>query len=324
MAHPSRGLHSGNGPFGTTLRWGWLPTRLRSPSPRSVLAGAAAAEAALAERPDGGTPCRAGVPGVRRPDAPPRSSTWTTPSCRAPRSSTSAAGLYKRKFFHKRDLLRFAWQQAYFRLAGSEDPEHMQDARDSALSIVKGHRVEELMSIGEEIYDEYMAEQDLARHPRPRAGPPRRGPAGLAGHRRPGGDRHDHRPPPRADRRARHRRRVGGRRLHRPAGRRTAARPGEGRGGQGRSPPPRTSTCRGARRTATRSNDIPMLSLVGHPYAINPDAGAAQARPRARLAAARLPHRAQGGHGSASRRRPGVGAVAGGAAAAVALQRRRR
>src|SRR5215208_2062746 len=28
---------------------------------------------------------------------------------------------------------------------------------DSALSIVKGHRVEELMSIGEEIYDEYMA-----------------------------------------------------------------------------------------------------------------------------------------------------------------------
>ena len=34
----------------------------------------------------------------------------------------------------------------------------MQDARDSALSIVKGHRVEELMSIGEEIYDEYMAD----------------------------------------------------------------------------------------------------------------------------------------------------------------------
>ena len=35
----------------------------------------------------------------------------------------------------------------------------MQDARDSALSIVKGHRVSELMSIGEEIYDEYMAER---------------------------------------------------------------------------------------------------------------------------------------------------------------------
>ncbi|BFO14186.1 HAD-IB family hydrolase [Streptomyces sp. KM77-8] len=68
-------------------------------------------------------------------------------------------GLYKRKFFETRDLARFAWQQAWFRLAGVEDPEHMQDARDSALSIVKGHRVAELQSIGEEIYDEYMAER---------------------------------------------------------------------------------------------------------------------------------------------------------------------
>ncbi len=68
-------------------------------------------------------------------------------------------GLYKRKFFETRDLARFAWQQAWFRLAGFEDPEHMQDARDSALSIVKGHRVSELRSIGEEIYDEYMAER---------------------------------------------------------------------------------------------------------------------------------------------------------------------
>lgn len=68
-------------------------------------------------------------------------------------------GLYKRKFFETRDLARFAWQQAWFRLAGVEDPEHMQEARDSALSIVQGHRVSELMSIGEEIYDEYMAER---------------------------------------------------------------------------------------------------------------------------------------------------------------------
>lgn len=68
-------------------------------------------------------------------------------------------GLYKRKFFQRRELTRFAWQQAWFRLAYVEDPEHMQDARDSALSIVKGHRVSELMSIGEEIYDEYMADR---------------------------------------------------------------------------------------------------------------------------------------------------------------------
>lgn len=66
-------------------------------------------------------------------------------------------GLYKRRFFDKRDLLRFAWQQAYFRMAGNEDPAHMRDVRDSALSIVRGLRVEELMAMGEDIYDEYMA-----------------------------------------------------------------------------------------------------------------------------------------------------------------------
>ncbi|CAM5266042.1 hypothetical protein STANM309S_01408 [Streptomyces tanashiensis] len=30
-------------------------------------------------------------------------------------------GLYKRKFFQRRELARFAWQQAWFRLAGVED-----------------------------------------------------------------------------------------------------------------------------------------------------------------------------------------------------------
>ena len=31
-------------------------------------------------------------------------------------------GLYKRHFFHKRELARFAWQQIYFRLAGWSTP----------------------------------------------------------------------------------------------------------------------------------------------------------------------------------------------------------
>src|SRR4051812_14409123 len=56
-------------------------------------------------------------------------------------------GLYKRKFFAKRELARFAWQQAWFRLAGSENAGHMDEARDSALSIIKGHRVADLVAI---------------------------------------------------------------------------------------------------------------------------------------------------------------------------------
>jgi HAD superfamily hydrolase (TIGR01490 family) len=68
-----------------------------------------------------------------------------------------ARGLYKRKFFHKRDIAKFAWQQAYFRVAGVEDPEHVAEARQSALAFIAGHRVEELEALGEEIFDEAMA-----------------------------------------------------------------------------------------------------------------------------------------------------------------------
>jgi len=68
-------------------------------------------------------------------------------------------GLYKRKFFSHRELLRFAWQQTYFRLHGTEHAGHMADVRESALSIVAGHRVADLERICEEVFEEYMAEK---------------------------------------------------------------------------------------------------------------------------------------------------------------------
>jgi HAD superfamily hydrolase (TIGR01490 family) len=40
---------------------------------------------------------------------------------------------------------------------GVEDPEHVAEARTSALAFIKGHRVEELETLGEEIFDESMA-----------------------------------------------------------------------------------------------------------------------------------------------------------------------
>ena len=66
-------------------------------------------------------------------------------------------GLYGRDFFRTRDIARAAWQQAYFRFAGTEDPEHIEQARSSALAFIAGHRVEELETLGEEIFDEAMA-----------------------------------------------------------------------------------------------------------------------------------------------------------------------
>lgn len=68
-----------------------------------------------------------------------------------------ARGLHRRKFFSTREILGAAWKQTYFRLVGVEDPEHVAEARNSALSFIAGHTVAELEEIGEEIFDEGMA-----------------------------------------------------------------------------------------------------------------------------------------------------------------------
>ncbi len=68
-----------------------------------------------------------------------------------------ARGLHRREFFTTRDILGAAWKQVYFRVVGVEDPDHVADARASALSFIAGHTVEELEALGEEIFDERMA-----------------------------------------------------------------------------------------------------------------------------------------------------------------------
>lgn len=69
-----------------------------------------------------------------------------------------ARGLASRKFFTTRDLLRFGWQQVTFRLGG-ESTQGMESARESALGFVAGRRVDEVVRLGEDIYDELMAER---------------------------------------------------------------------------------------------------------------------------------------------------------------------
>ncbi|GCD97322.1 HAD family hydrolase [Embleya hyalina] len=69
-----------------------------------------------------------------------------------------ARGLYARRFLTTRDIARFGWQQARFRLGG-EHMGHVGDAQESALSFAKGHTVEEIRAIGEEIFDECMADK---------------------------------------------------------------------------------------------------------------------------------------------------------------------
>ncbi len=70
-----------------------------------------------------------------------------------------ARGLAARKMFGARDLAKFAWGQVVFLLSGTENADHMHAAREAALAFVAGHKVTDIASMGEEIYDETMADR---------------------------------------------------------------------------------------------------------------------------------------------------------------------
>jgi len=69
-----------------------------------------------------------------------------------------ARGLYRRKFFTGAEIARKAVDQLRFRLQG-ETPESVANARSSALSFIAGHRVAEVQILVEEIFDELMADK---------------------------------------------------------------------------------------------------------------------------------------------------------------------
>ncbi|SFQ40907.1 HAD-superfamily subfamily IB hydrolase, TIGR01490 [Amycolatopsis arida] len=70
-----------------------------------------------------------------------------------------ARGLAARKYFTTSDLAGFAWQQMKFRLIGREDPNSIKSSREQGLSFVAGRTVAEMNEVGEQIYDELMADK---------------------------------------------------------------------------------------------------------------------------------------------------------------------
>lgn len=68
-----------------------------------------------------------------------------------------ARGLHRRKFFTTAEIAVASWRQVYFRIAGVEDPQHVAATRRDALVFIAGHTVEELEDLAEEIFDEAMA-----------------------------------------------------------------------------------------------------------------------------------------------------------------------
>jgi HAD superfamily hydrolase (TIGR01490 family) len=70
-----------------------------------------------------------------------------------------ARGLAARKMFGPRDLARMTWGQLSFRFRGAENSDHIDAAREAALAFVAGHSVADIVRLGEEIYDDTMADR---------------------------------------------------------------------------------------------------------------------------------------------------------------------
>lgn len=70
-----------------------------------------------------------------------------------------AAGLARKRFFTAGQITRFARAQAKFVLSGSEDLEDMASATESALSFVNGRTVSELIDLGQEIFTDSLIDK---------------------------------------------------------------------------------------------------------------------------------------------------------------------
>jgi HAD superfamily hydrolase (TIGR01490 family) len=232
-----------------------------------------------------------------------------------------ARGLAARRMFGPKDLLRLTWGQLAFRLRGAENADHIDAAREAALAFVAGHRVKDVVTLGEEIYDDTMADRiwagakDLTRQhlaAGQRVWLVTATPVELAN--------------------------ILARRLGLTGALGTVAETADGvytgrlvgglLHGEAKAAAVRALAEREGLDLARSSaysdstNDLPMLELVGHPNVVNPDADLLrQARSR------NWPvHEFRSGRRATMIALPvaaGAGAVAGGAAAALALRRRR-
>jgi HAD superfamily hydrolase (TIGR01490 family) len=70
-----------------------------------------------------------------------------------------ARGLAARKYFTYGDLARFGYAQAKFQLTGRENSDDVAAGRTKALSFIEGRPTAELVALGEEIYDEIIADK---------------------------------------------------------------------------------------------------------------------------------------------------------------------
>ncbi|WP_024442557.1 HAD family phosphatase [Mycobacterium sp. UM_WGJ] len=68
-------------------------------------------------------------------------------------------GLAARNYFTYRDVIGFVYAQAKFQLTGKENSDDVAAGRRKALAFIEGRPVSELVDLGEEIYDEIIADK---------------------------------------------------------------------------------------------------------------------------------------------------------------------
>ncbi|HET8599179.1 MAG TPA: HAD-IB family hydrolase [Segeticoccus sp.] len=69
-----------------------------------------------------------------------------------------ARGMWQREFFGVRDIAAMAWKRLHFSLVG-ESLKHVDEIREQALGVVAGRSVAEINAAGADIYDEVMAQR---------------------------------------------------------------------------------------------------------------------------------------------------------------------
>jgi HAD superfamily hydrolase (TIGR01490 family) len=68
-------------------------------------------------------------------------------------------GLAARQYFTYSDMWKFVYAQAKFQLTGRENSEDVAEGRRKALAFIEGRSTAELVALGEEIYDDIIAEK---------------------------------------------------------------------------------------------------------------------------------------------------------------------
>ncbi|MGV1035465.1 MAG: HAD family hydrolase [Candidatus Nanopelagicales bacterium] len=70
-----------------------------------------------------------------------------------------ARGLLRRKILTPGDMLGFGWKQAKFVLAGTEDLDDIAKIQASALQIIQDQSVDEMRGIADEVFEKYMVDK---------------------------------------------------------------------------------------------------------------------------------------------------------------------